>query len=84
MMTLRSTLIVFAIAVAAPIAAFAQAGGLPSATAPSNSEGTPSSSTGVVGATRVGPATTMASPTHARRHRHRHHRSHRHAVTSGQ
>ena len=79
MITRRSAFAAFAAALAAPLAitaAHAQtpAGSIPSTTAPSNSEGTPSGGTGVVSGTRVPGATTTAPPMqHTRRHHRRHH-----------
>ena len=77
MMSLRSTFLVLAIMVASPVVVYAQTGGLPSSTAPSNSEGTPSGGTGVLSTTQVQPTSTpVASRSHSRHRRHRHHRAH--------
>lgn len=50
------------------------AGGVPSTTAPSNSQGTPAGGTGTVTTTRVAPAPTAktSKPHHTRRHTPRH------------
>lgn len=78
MFTRRSVFGIFAAAFAAPLAAHAQTGGLPSTTAPSNSEGTPSGGTGVIGSTQV-PAAGGMAPVSTRHHRRsrRHHRARR-------
>ncbi|HYZ64757.1 MAG TPA: hypothetical protein VE650_20065 [Acetobacteraceae bacterium] len=70
-MTRRSAFALFASALAGPIAAkqvFAQSGatnappgGIPSTTAPSNSQGTPAGGSGDVSGTRVGPRGTTAA-----------------------
>ena len=76
MITRRSAFGIFAAAFAAPLAAYAQTGGLPSSTAPSNSEGTPSGGTGVISTTQV-PAAGGVTPVSTKRHRRS--RRHRHA-----
>lgn len=86
----------------APASVFAQgatvgpAGGVPSTTAPSNSQGTPAGGTGTLSTTRVGPSGTMTqvaptntapmatSTTPARRRHHHHRRSHRSTQTGTQ
>ena len=76
MITLRTTLLVFAMAITAPVIVYAQTSGMPSSTSPSNSEGTPSGGTGVLNTTRVGPtAKPVVSRSRARHRRHRAHRS---------
>lgn len=84
MITRRSAFAVFAAAFAAPVVARAQAGAIPSTTAPSNSQGTPGAGgtggTGVVSTTQV-PAAGGASATP---HKRRRHRTRKHHATSGQ
>ena len=79
MITRRSMFGILAAALGAtPVAAMAQIGAMPSSTAPSNSEGTPSGGTGVIGRSQVDTG-MRATPVSARRHRRdrRHHRSYR-------
>lgn len=78
MITRRSAFAIFAAAFATPIAAFAQLGAMPSSTAPSNSEGTPSGGSGVIGRTQVEPAGRPVKVARRRRRHHhrRHHRAH--------
>jgi len=88
MISRRFAYTVMAALFVAPIAvtttAHAQAGGIPSTTAPSNSQGTPADSTGIVGGSRVGPSTTATPVRATHRHRVRHHRHHARANTSAQ
>jgi len=79
MITRRSAFAFFAAAFAAPIAAYAQVGALPSSTAPSNSEGTPSGGSGVIGRTQVEPVGRPVQV--ARRRRRHHHRRHHRAYS---
>ena len=77
MMSIRLTFLALAVTVALPVVVYAQTSGIPSSTAPSNSEGTPSGGTGVLSTTQVGPASTpVTARSHARHRRHRHHRAH--------
>lgn len=71
LLTRRSAFAAFAAALIAPVVVYAQgatsgpAGGVPSTSAPGNSQGTPAGGTGVIGGTRVvptSPAPAAATP----------------------